>query len=203
MTGGIDGTHVPLLVRCGIASAHKGSDRLVLAVSELRSRISVVNLLVVSPPGDDFERVHDLVSRVDLREQVSVMWDGVDAVPNIAAADVFVHAATCKDVNLVRLGALTLGVPLIAVNAIAGGPRLVLDDGTYGQLLHTGASPRDIADTLLKHMSDPDEFQTRASRAEGHVRQEFSVSLAAETSAWPSVGLAVRQRRCFGARDAG
>jgi glycosyltransferase involved in cell wall biosynthesis len=173
----------PLVVGCGTVSAHKGFDRVVLAVSELKERGVVVDLLIVGPPGDDVERVSSLVESHGLAERVAFVSHGPDAAPYIAQADVFVHAARYDTVPLVLLEALALGVPVIALDEAAGGPRLVLDDGAHGRVLDADASPHEFADALQAHLDNPEELRSRAANSETYVRQEFSVPQAAEVSA--------------------
>ncbi len=180
----------PLLVGCGTISTHKGFDRVVLAVSELRARGVVVDLMVVGPPGDDVERVLSLVESHGLAERVTFVTHGPDAVPYIARADVLVHAARYDTVTLVLLEALSLGVPVIALDEAAGGPRLVLEDGTYGRLLGPEASPGELADALQAHLDNPEELRSRAAGADTYIREDYSVSRAAEVSAglWHRLG---------------
>ncbi len=173
----------PLLVGCGILSERKGFDRIVLAVAELNSRHVDVDLVIVGPPGDDVERLMALVEDHGLAERVTLVTHEPDAVPYIATADAFVHAARYEPVGLALLEALALGVPVIAVDELAGGPRLVLDGGTYGRLLDAQAQPQDLADALQAHLSDPSVLRRVAIDAEAHVREEFSVGRAANISA--------------------
>jgi glycosyltransferase involved in cell wall biosynthesis len=173
----------PLLVGCGTVSAHKGFDRIVLAVSELNKRGVVVDLLVVGQHEDDAELVLSLVEAQGLSDRVTFLTHVPDAVPYIAQADVFVHAARYEPVGLVLLEALSLGVPVIALDEAAGGPRLVLKNGAYGRLLEADASPQEFADALQAHLDSPQELRSRAADSETYVRQQFSVSRAAEVSA--------------------
>jgi len=184
----------PLLVGCGIISTHKGFDRIVLAVSQLKQRGVVVDLLLVGPPGDDIERVTSLVESHGLADRVTFVTHGPDAVPYIARADVFVHAARYDSVGLVLLEALSLGVPVIALDEAAGGPRLVLEDGTYGRLLASEASPQEFADALQAHLDNPEELRSRAAAAATYVREDYSVPRAAEVSARLLHRLAGRRR---------
>lgn len=174
---------LPLLVGCGPVSTHKGFDRTVLAVAELRDRDLDVELVIIGPPGDDFERVSELVRSRDLADRVTFITHEVDAVSYISRADAFVHAARYESVGLVLLEALAVGTPVIAVDEVAGGPRLVLDDGLYGRLLHADASPATLADAIERHLECPEDLRARAKEAEPYLRKGFSVDGAAEASA--------------------
>jgi glycosyltransferase involved in cell wall biosynthesis len=173
----------PLIVGCGVVSAHKGFDRTVLAVAELRDRGMAVDLVIIGPPGDDFDRVSDLVRSHDLADRVTLITREVDAVSYIAQADAFVHAARYEPVGLVLLEALCVGTPVIAVDEVAGGPRLVVKDGDYGRLLPPEASPVALADAIQQHLECPEALKTRAEAAEDYLRADFSVVRAAEVSA--------------------
>jgi glycosyltransferase involved in cell wall biosynthesis len=173
---------IPLLVGCGPVSRHKGFDRTVLAVAELKKRGRTVALTVAGPPGDDFDEVTRLVREHDLQDQVTFV-SGVDVVPLMARADVFVHAARYESVGLVLLESLSLGTPVIAYDAATGGPGLVLDGGRYGRLLPTDATAQDLADAIEEHLSKPDDLRERAKLAEDYLRTDFSVDKAADVSA--------------------
>jgi glycosyltransferase involved in cell wall biosynthesis len=173
---------IPQLVGCGPVSRHKGFDRTVLAVAELKERGRTVALTVVGPPGDDFDEVTRLVRAHDLKDRVTFV-SGVDVVPLIARADAFVHAARYESVGLVLLESLCLGTPVIAYDAETGGPRLVLDGGRYGRLLPTEATAQDLADAIEEHLEKPEDLRERAKLAEDYLRTEFSVDKAADVSA--------------------
>ena len=157
---------IPLIVGCGPVSRHKGFDRTVLAVAELKKRGRAVCLAVVGPPGDDFDGVTQLVRSHDLSDRVTFV-SGIDAVPLMARADVFVHAARYESVGLVILESLCLGTPVIAYDEEAGGPRLVLDEGRHGRLLPKDASVHALADAIEEHLERPEDLRDRAKLAEG------------------------------------
>lgn len=173
---------IPLIVGCGPVSRHKGFDRTVLAVAELKKRGRAVALTVAGPPGDDFDEVTRLVRTHDLEDRVTFL-SGVDAVPLMARADVFVHAARYESVGLVLLESLCLGTPVIAYDAETGGPRLVLDGGRYGRLLPTEATAQALADAIEEHLEMPADLRDRAKLAGDFLGTDFSVDKAAEVSA--------------------
>jgi glycosyltransferase involved in cell wall biosynthesis len=180
---------IPLLVGCGPVSRHKGFDRTVLAVAELKQRGRTVALTVVGPPGDNFDEVQELVRTHDLQDRVTFV-SGVDVVPLMARADVYVHAARYESVGLVLLESLCLGTPVIAYDAATGGPGLVLDGGRFGRLLPAEATPQDLADAIEEHLERPEDLRERAKLAEDYLRTDFSVDQAAEVSAALFRGLA-------------
>ena len=173
---------IPLIVGCGPVSRHKGFDRTVLAVAELKKRGRAVALTVAGPAGDDFDEMTRLVRAHDLEDRVTFV-SGVDAVPLMARADVFVHAARYESVGLVLLESLCLGTPVIAYDAETGGPRLVLDGGRYGRLLPTEAAAQALADAIEEHLEMPADLRDRAKLAEDFLSTDFSVDKAAEVSA--------------------
>jgi glycosyltransferase involved in cell wall biosynthesis len=173
---------IPLIVGCGPVSQHKGFDRTVLAVAELKKRGRAVALTVVGPPGDNFDEVTQLVRSHDLADRVTLV-SGIDAVPLMARADVFVHAARYESVGLVILESLCLGTPVIAYEEEAGGPRLVLDGGRYGRLLPKDATVQALADAIEEHLEMPEDLRDRAKLAEDFLGTDFSVDKAAEVSA--------------------
>jgi len=173
---------IPLIIGCGPVSRHKGFDRTVLAVAELKERGRAVSLVIAGPPGDDFDEVTRLVRAHDLEDRVTFV-SGVDVVPLMATADVFVHAARYESVGLVLLESLSLGTPVIAYDAETGGPGLVLDGGRYGRLLPTEATAQALADAIEEHLEMPADLRDRAKLAEDFLATDFSVDKAAEASA--------------------
>ena len=148
----------PRLVAVGALHPHKGVDRVLEAVAELTAAGRPVCLDVV---GDGPERpdLEERARHLGLAREVRFHGHLADPLPVVSAADALVHAARVEAVGLVLLEALALGVPVLAVDCPAGGPRAVLAGGRYGRLVPAGQS---LAAAVAEHLDDPSVLRSRA-----------------------------------------
>jgi glycosyltransferase involved in cell wall biosynthesis len=171
-----------LIVGCGFLSHHKGFDRLIHAVAELRGRGHDVGAVIIGSPGDAYAELTSLTRQLELDDAIRFITSTIDPIPLFAGADLFVHAARSEACPLVVLECLAVGTPVIAHDAHTGGPRLVLDNGTYGDLVDASREGA-LADAIEAHLRDPSRLQEKASGAKDYLRRRFSIEGAGRRSA--------------------
>jgi glycosyltransferase involved in cell wall biosynthesis len=159
------------LVACGELNPHKGYDILIRALASARQTGRRVTLALIGrgPEGPALER---LARDLGVSEAVSFLGHVDDPLPDIARADAFVHSARVEAVGLVLLEAVALGVPTIAADCDAGGPRMVLDGGRLGRLVEP-ESVQALAEAICAHVDDPADLSARARDGAAHLREHF------------------------------
>jgi glycosyltransferase involved in cell wall biosynthesis len=161
----------PVLVACGELYPHKAYDILIRAIARVRASGRPVRLILIGEGGEG-PALRRLTHDLGMSDSVTFLGHIENPLPNIARAAAFVHCARTEAVGLVLLEALALGVPTIAADCEAGGPRLVLADGKFGHLVAPD-SPQALADAICAHLDNPAHLAHQASEAEAHLRTHF------------------------------
>ena len=95
--------------------------------------------------GPERDFLEKTIIELGLEEDVSLPGHTENPWSNIAKADVFVMSSIDEAFCLALVEAMACGVPVVSTDAIGGGPRSILEDGKYGNLV-----PRDNVDTLAE-----------------------------------------------------
>jgi glycosyltransferase involved in cell wall biosynthesis len=162
----------PRIVACGELEVHKGCDILIRALASVRRTGRHVTLTVLGrgPERAALERLaHDL----GVSDAIAFLGHVDNPLPEIARADAFVHSARVDAAPLVLLEALALGVPTIAADCEAGGPRMILDGGRLGRLVEPESFSA-LADAICAHLDNPADLSARARGAAAHLRGHFA-----------------------------
>jgi glycosyltransferase involved in cell wall biosynthesis len=168
-------TDRPVIGIVGRLIEWKGQRRLIEAVALLRDQGIDVSLLVVGheaygvEPGIA-ERLRALVDVRGLGDRVWLCGHVPEPWAHMGLMDVLVSASEGEPFGLVLLEAMALGTPVLAVES--GGPAEIVEDGTSGVLVPSGA-PEDLAGglaRLLAELPQRGEALRRAARARFHER---------------------------------
>jgi glycosyltransferase involved in cell wall biosynthesis len=90
-------------------------------------------------------------------------------------ADLMVHPSLVEANPMVLMEAMACGVPVVA-GRNSGGVAWTLDDGRCGFLCDI-RDPRELAETILQAMAQPDQNQSLVQRAFDFARKHFSGEL--------------------------
>jgi glycosyltransferase involved in cell wall biosynthesis len=181
------------LVACGELGQHKGYDILIRALAKVRQTGRQVRLVHIGGTGPEGPALSRLARDLGVSDAVTFLGQVADPLREIARADAFVHSARVEAVGLVLLEALALGVPTIAADCEAGGPRMVLDGGRLGRLVAPESVPA-LAQAICDHLDDPTELRDRARQGAAYLREHFAAAQTAELC------LAVLARTCSKSR---
>lgn len=149
---------VPVVMAAGGLRQQKDFPTLVRAFARLRQRHPC--RLVILGQGRQRERLLALARELDAAEQVDL--PGWVANPHawMARASAFVLSSRWEGSPNVLVEAAALGTPLVATDCISG-PRDILQDGRYGELVPVGDS-RALAGALARVLDHPpDPVRTR------------------------------------------
>jgi Glycosyl transferases group 1/Glycosyltransferase Family 4 len=159
------------LVACGELHPRKGFDILVRALARVTATGRAANLALIGR-GPEGPALASLARELGVSDSITFLGHIDDPLPEMARAGVFVHSARMEAVGLVLLEAVALGVPIIAADCAAGGPRMILDGGRLGRLVEPESADA-LADAICTHLDNPAELSARASRGAAHVREHF------------------------------
>jgi glycosyltransferase involved in cell wall biosynthesis len=167
----------PRLVACGELHPRKGYDILVRALASVRRTGRRVTLLLIGR-GPERGALERLARDLGVSDDVTFLGHLDDPLPEIARADGFVHSARVDAAPVVLHEALALGVPTIAADCEAGGPRMILADERLGRLVEP-ESVEALAQAICAHLDNPTDLCGRAHDAAAYLREHFEPSRTA------------------------
>jgi glycosyltransferase involved in cell wall biosynthesis len=162
----------PRLVACGELHPHKGYDILVRALATVKRTGRRVRMVLIGR-GPELPALVRLASDLDVSDAILFRGHVEDPLPEIASSDGFVHSGRVEAVGLVLLEALALGVPTIAADCEAGGPRMVLAGGRLGRLVEP-ESVTALADAICAHLDDPADLTGKARDGAAYLSEHFA-----------------------------
>ncbi|WP_432562303.1 glycosyltransferase [Kineococcus sp. SYSU DK003] len=167
------------LVAAGRLAEQKGFDVLLDALARVVAGGGDVELVLVGsgPLEADLRAQAD---RLGIADRVEFAGHVADAQPLIAGADLFVLSSRYEGLGLVVLEALVHGRPVVATDCPTG-PRYVLRDGEFGDLVPT-EDPQALAEAVLAFVRDPEPLRRKAAGGPARAR-DFDRAGAALASA--------------------
>jgi glycosyltransferase involved in cell wall biosynthesis len=168
---------VPVVGLIGRLQPLKGQDRLLEAQALLRARGCEIHTVLVG--GDahglspEYARaLPAIVSRLGLRDAVTMTGQVPDAGPYIEQLDVLINASDPPEAfGIVLLEAMARGVALVAVDA--GAPAEFVADGRTGVLARSG-EPGALADARERVLADPELRSAIAAAGRDRFLQEYT-----------------------------
>jgi glycosyltransferase involved in cell wall biosynthesis len=189
----LSGAAANSLVACGELYPHKGYDLLLRAVASVRATGRRVRVTLIGQ-GRERPALERLAQELGVADAVTFSGQVPNPLPEIARAGAFVHCARVEAVGLALLEAMALGVPTIAADCAAGGPRLVLDEGRLGRLVEPD-SVSALAEAICAHLDDPARLAELAARGPAAVRERFLPGRSAAAALDVFTGLCESRRR--------
>ncbi|MCO6441873.1 MAG: glycosyltransferase [Nitrococcus mobilis] len=158
----VTGDSTPLIVTAGRVDPQKDFPTLLLAIAQLRSR-RPVRLAILG----DGERRNEL-ARQTVRLGIADIVHFAGFVENpfayMAAADVFVLSSKFEGLPTVLIEAMACGCPVVSTDCPSG-PREILADGRYGELVPVGDAAA-LAAAIGRTLDRPADAQRLAARAD-------------------------------------
>lgn len=91
--------------------------------------------LIIFGKGSERASLEGMIVKLGIERYVSLAGFTANPWCNIAKSDVFVLPSEEEPFGLVLVEAMACGVPVVATNAIGGGPKYILGNGKYGLLV--------------------------------------------------------------------
>ena len=149
----------------------KGFDLLIQAVQLLIVNYSLPVCCRIFGEGEDYSVLKDLIVKLGLNRQVSLMGHSLQVPKDMANCDIVVHPSRFDSMPYVPLEAMRAGKPVIVTNV--GGLPEIITDGVDGLLAKP--EPQNIAHKVLKLCQDDQLRQTLIKNAYPTLRQRFSL----------------------------
>lgn len=140
----------PVIVSLGRLVKRKNYPLLLQAIAKVRSHLKVK--LIILGEGPERKHLEEVIAKLDLQEYVSLPGHVANPWSHIAKADVFVMSSLDEAFCLALVEAMACGVPVISTDAIGGGPRSILEDGKYGNLVPIN-DPEALATAIYKALT--------------------------------------------------
>lgn len=166
----------------GIREWLHGSHKKILAVGNLKKEKNYVMMLhafnllrkkinaklLILGEGEERPVLESIIFENNMQDSVFLPGFVKNVQKFYASADLFILTSICEGFPMVLLEALAAGTPIVSVDCPSG-PREILDNGKYGQLL-TSYDPQNFANAMeeaLLSTHNREQFRIRA--------REFSI----------------------------
>jgi glycosyltransferase involved in cell wall biosynthesis len=125
----------PVILAAGRLTAQKDYSMLIRAFARVR-QVRPARLMILGE-GEDRPILEELARQLGVEQDVSLPGFVMNPYPYMAHAALFVLSSRWEGLPTVLVEALYCGAPLIATDCPSG-PREILRDGQYGQLVPVG-----------------------------------------------------------------
>lgn len=155
----------PVIISVARLAQQKNFPLLLKAFADLRKTVDA--RLVIFGEGPERGILEQQIQSLGLAEHVSLPGFSPNPWCNIAAADLFVLSSEEEPFGLVLVEAMVCRVPVIAADALGGGPRNVLDQGRCGVLVPS-KDVEALEGAMLRLLNDADFRQQLVATAQQH-----------------------------------
>jgi glycosyltransferase involved in cell wall biosynthesis len=132
----------PVIMTVARLSPEKNLPLLIEAFARVKEQIDC--RLLILGEGDERNALQAMIDQKGLTQYIDLLGQVVNPWAYMARADLFVLPSTEEAFGRVLVEAMVCGLPVVATDAIGGGPRMILGDSCYGKLI-----PNDNLDQLV------------------------------------------------------
>ena len=125
----------PLFLNIGRLSPEKDQATLLKAFAQLLKKTPA--RLIILGEGTERAALETLIATLGIREFVSLEGHKENPYPYFLQSDALILSSTREGLPTVLIEALALGAPIVSTDAESG-PREILNNGLYGELVPTG-----------------------------------------------------------------
>jgi glycosyltransferase involved in cell wall biosynthesis len=152
----------PVLTSLGRLVPRKNFPLLLRALSRVRQQVDAK--LVIFGEGPERPRLEGEITALGLGGAVSLPGFVENPFAEIAHSDLFVMPSLDEAFCLALVEAMACGVPVVATDAVGGGPRSILEGGEHGCLVPSGDEDT-LAGAILGVLASPARRAELASEA--------------------------------------
>lgn len=161
-------TSSPIVLGVGRLSAQKDFSSLILAIAEV-NKIKPVRLLILGE-GEEREKLEALVQMLALDQKVALPGYVENPFAYMKNADLFVLSSAWEGLPSVLIEAMACGTAVLSTDCPAG-PREILEDGKYGNLVPVG-DVHALAAGILESLANPRKPKDLIKRARHFLSSE-------------------------------
>jgi glycosyltransferase involved in cell wall biosynthesis len=136
----------PVILSVGRLATQKNYSFLLRAFARIRKNRSA--RMLIAGEGGQKEQLRSLAEQLGVSDSVDFLGYTTNPYKFMAQSDVFALTSEEEAFGLVLVEAMACGVPVIATDAIGGGPRGILNGGAYGTLVPR-ADKNALANSIL------------------------------------------------------
>lgn len=155
---------VPVLLGVGRLAKQKNWLLLLKAAVLILKEINIK--LIILGEGPERSHLQNTANSLRLADIVDFPGFQVNPYAWMASADVLVLPSQEESFGLVIIEAMACGIPVVAVDALGGGPRILTDDGKYGVLVKDDA--QSLKDAIVKVLCDDKFRESLTQSASAH-----------------------------------
>jgi glycosyltransferase involved in cell wall biosynthesis len=141
---------IPIVLGVGRFYPQKDFPTLIRAFALVR-QVRRVRLVLLGGDGPDRDKLKQLISKLNLEEDIVMLGFVPNPYAYMAKAKVFVLSSAWEGFGNVLVEAMATGTPVVSTNC-PNGPSEILDNGKYGWLTPVGDS-KAMAEKILKVLS--------------------------------------------------
>jgi glycosyltransferase involved in cell wall biosynthesis len=167
----------PVLLAAGRLTVQKAFDVLIRAFAQVRKNHRV--RLLILGEGEERTALEALIREYDLEQDINMPGFVPNPYPYMAHAAAFVLSSRWEGLPTVVVEAMALGAPIVSTDCPSG-PREILKDGKYGQLVPVDdpfALAAAIATSLTAKVARPPQESWRSYELECVVDQYIDILL--------------------------
>ncbi len=158
---------VPLITATGRLDEAKGFDDLIRAMALLPPLDPAPRLMIMGE-GDQRPVLEGLIEQLGLQGRVLLAGHVANPYPVMKRSRLAVMSSRREGFGNVLIEAMACGVPVVATDCPVG-PRVILDQGRYGQLVPVG-DPEAMAAAMTRILTDEELARSMADK--GRIRAE-------------------------------
>ncbi|MEM6253276.1 MAG: glycosyltransferase [Cyanobacteria bacterium P01_D01_bin.156] len=166
----------PVIVSAARLAKQKNFPLLLKAFSIVRQTENAK--LIIFGKGPEKDNLQAIIRQLNLEDSVDLAGFSANPWCNISKADVFALTSEEEPFGLVLVEALACGTPVLATDAIGGGPKNILDSGKSGVLI-SSKDPEEIASSLVKLLKSQG-YREELSYAGKKRSEDFRPNIIAE-----------------------
>ena len=159
----LDDPKLKVILSVGRLVPLKNHPFLIESFNDVYAQNKNVRLIIVGE-GPESQRLYEMISILNLEKVIKFVNFQNNIHPYYANADVFALTSNWEGFGNVIVEALSAGLPVVATDC-PGGPRMILEDGKYGQLVPVGDKKlfvNALIDALEKPIPDRDVLRNYA-----------------------------------------
>lgn len=126
----------PFILQVSRLDSGKNHLKMIELFSKLKQK-GIKEKLYIIGDGESYSILQEKIKELDLENECLLLGSRTNPIPFMAKAKLFIHTSNYEGLPTVLIESMICGVPVVAFNCPTG-PREILADGKYGELIPMG-----------------------------------------------------------------